>query len=92
MEIIDRKNYTRREWVEEYVESKNDPTIEGILMTSQAARYLYGIRTKERIVRLSDFDPSDEPASLVHFAIGIMDWTAMPFVTLDMQDVLRFVS
>ena len=90
MQQVDRKNYTRPEWVRDFVTTKNDPGIEGILMTSQAAKYLYGIRTRGRFIRLADFDPSDEPASLIHFALGIMDWTAMPFVTLDMQDVIQF--
>lgn len=90
MQLVDRVNYTRKEWVREFVAQKNDPNIEGILMTSQAAKYLYGVKARGRFVRLADFDSSDEPASLIHFALGIMDWTGMPFVTLDMQDVIQF--
>lgn len=89
-EIIDRANYTRREWVREFVASKNSPGVEGILMTPQAAKYLYGIRCKGKFVRLADVDASDEPASLIHFALSMMDWTQMPFVTLDLQDVMQF--
>ena len=90
-ELVDRVNYTRREWVTEFVASKNLPNIEGILMTPQAAKYLYGYRAKGKFVRLADFDASDEPASMIHFALRMMDWTGLPFVTLDLQDVMQFV-
>jgi hypothetical protein len=92
MEIIDGVTYTKIEWARQYAKKRNAANLEGVCMTRDATRYLYGIRSEKNIVPLIEIDSSDTPASLVHAAVGIMAWTQQPFVTLDTADVMRLIG
>lgn len=90
--LIDGVNYTTIEWSKRCAEKRNTANLDGVCMTRDAARYLYGIRTEKNLVPLIEIDTSDTPASLVHAAVGIMAWTQLPFVTLDIADVMRLAD
>ena len=90
--IINGCTFTTKEWAKKYAQTRNRPGIEGVCITPTAARYLYGIKQRSKLIRLSEVDSSDTPAALVHAAIEIQRWTQMPFITLDIQDVLRYAD
>ena len=90
--VLNGCTFTTKEWAKEYAQTRNKPGIEGVCITRKAARYLYGIKPRFKITRLSEVDSSDTPAALVHAAIQIQRWTQMPFITLDIQDVLRYAD
>lgn len=92
MKIIEGVTYTTIEWARQYAKKRNTANLEGVCMTRDAARYLYGWRSEKNIVSLIEIDTSDTPASLVHAAVGIMAWTRQSFVTLDTADVMRLVG
>lgn len=92
MQIIDGVTYTTIEWAKRYAKKRNTANLEGVCMTRDATRYLYGFRSQKNIVPLIEIDTSDTPASLVHAAVGIMAWTQQPFVTLDTADVMRLLG
>jgi hypothetical protein len=91
-EMIGGANFTRHQWAQECAEKRNVANLQGVCMTREAARYMYGVKTDRFVIQLSDFDSSDTPAGLIHGALGIMAWTGQPFVTLDVNDVIRLAS
>jgi hypothetical protein len=92
IKLVDGVNYTTVEWAQQCAKKRNAANLEGVCMTREAAKYLYGVRSAKNIVPLMEIDSSDTPASLVHAAVGIMAWTQQRFVTLDAHDVLRLVG
>lgn len=90
MTTINQTKYTTAWWASQCAEKRNVANLRGVCMTREAARAMYGVRVQKNLVQLSDFDSSDTPASLIHAALGIMAWTGQPFVTLDVNDVMRF--
>jgi hypothetical protein len=87
--LIDGVNYTTIDWAKRCAKKKNNHNLEGVCMTRDAAKYLYGVQAKQPIVQLIEIDSSETPASLVHAAVGIMEWTQLKFVTFDAADVMR---
>jgi hypothetical protein len=92
IELVNGANFTTVEWAQECARKRNAANLEGVCMTRDAAKYLYGIRTDKLILPLLEIDSSDTPASLVSAAVGIMAWTQQDFVTLDSADVMRLVG
>jgi hypothetical protein len=91
-ELVDRVNYTKSVWARQCAEKRNVANLEGVCMTQDAARYLYGVKHDRKLVPLIEIDSSETPAPLVSFAVSVMDWTGQPFVTLDVADIIRFVE
>lgn len=90
-EIIKGATYTTLEWAKQYSAARFPNPPLGVCMTAKAMATLYGPSKmpKRKIIRLSDLETNDTPASIVHAAVSIMRWTKLDFVTLDELDVLR---
>jgi hypothetical protein len=90
--IVGGVTYTTATWALEHAQQRFPNPPSGICMTIRAARTVYGEThaTRSKIVRLSEIDCRRTPASIVHAATQIMEWTQCEFVTLDELDVIRF--
>jgi hypothetical protein len=93
-EIRNGITVTKPEWARECALRKTPTPPTGIFVTADAAEKLYAHSSQKRIVRIAEIPTATAtvPASVVHAAVGIMTWTGMPYLTINMLDVMVWTT
>jgi hypothetical protein len=65
----------------------------GIFATVDAARHLYKTTPTSKIIKLTEIESTETtPASVIHAALGIQQWTEMPYLTITMLDAIYWTT